>query len=311
MLSLCMLPACESGRTLELRLTPGRSYFLEVSSKQTIRQTLPTGVFQTRESNTFTNRFDVLRVDQAGVHHLRAVIERIAIRAETPSGVAEYDSINPALSGHPSDAVYDALVNEVFEVGIDDRGRVTYVRGGDALIDRVMARATRPGDARRPAGLGRTLKTQFGDEGMTDTLQNAMLAFPEQSLRTGDAWERVVDLTHGFPIHAEHRWTIREWKANAVEIDVAAQFRPIEDGDDPALDELMNGTSPRYRLTGSQAGRLEVDPITGWIRRSSIDQTLAGHINTMLVDPDTEAAAWTPVPIEITGVYVTVGGEVP
>jgi hypothetical protein len=262
------------GTLLRLRLKPGDSRRLLSTSDQTVDQTIMGQEQQIHQLMATGMRYDV-GPGSAGGASVRATFESIRYQMDNPMVQVDYDSSHPDSVIPPSARPFAALVGHAVTVHLAADGAVGTVDGVDSLLDAIMGAIQLPPNASREAMLS-TLKKQFGDRAMGQTMEQAIVAFPERQASVGDSWTCTTTVDVPFPVTRVSTWTLRSRTNGVAAMDVSIRMQSDSATSVPAAVPSM---TMRYVVSGTMAGSEQVDEKTGWVVRSSMEGDIAGTVH--------------------------------
>lgn len=285
--------------SLRLNLQAGETYPQRVSTRQVVNQTL-IGMEQTTETGLVLEYdFTVTKIDPAtGVATLDAVYRRVAMEFASPMLDMAYDSAAPPAEIHPALRPYAALVGASFTMDIAPDGTVPRVDGVNETVDAILQSVDLPEGMRE--GLEGQLREQFNDEAVRRLTEQTLAIYPEGPVAVGDSWSKRIDGAGMIPIVIDNTWTLKQADAAAAGLAVESKITSAADG---SFFET-NGMSLKGAFEGSQAGTIDLDRATGWIRRGELQQKLTGTVTL-----GGEATGGMTIPMTMTTVVTIDGGK--
>jgi len=279
---------------LRLRLEPGKTYKLRMDSDQKLIQTR--GDSRQESPQTMGSGLSLLvkEVRDDGAAVVQVTYDSLRLKQQGPTGNVDYDSSSPAPaeSPHPMAKGFAVLVGQGFSVDLTPKGEVARVDGADQLAARMAENIEVPVPMLRPV-MEQQIKQQFGDQAMKEMVEQMVGFRPDEPVAIGGSWSKRIAVTRGFAAILNSTWTLKSHKDGVAVVEVASTVEPNPDA--AALD--MGFAKLGYTLRGTQNGSLELDESTGWVVRSTVNQSLSGEL-TMKGGPGGDAA----MPISIEGV---------
>ncbi len=279
---------------LELRLTEGQAFEVRMSTGQEISQNVfgqPQDVQQTTDIG-YTMR--VTDVDEDGTAVAEWTYDAVRFSMDGFMGPIEYDSSDPPTDIHPLARGYAALVGQNFVTRMTPSGRVLEARGFNNIMERVFDELGLPEGPQADAAR-QQLENMFGDQAMKDLFSALVAVYPSGPVTVGDSWSREYVITTGFPIKVEDTYTLQERSGGVAYIEVKSGLTTSPDA--PPMQ--MGQVSMAFDILGSQTGRLEMDEATGWIIRSSVEQSFSGTVSVVGVPELAEGMSW-PITVKTT-----------
>ena len=139
------------------------------------------------------------------------------------------------------------------------------------------------------------MKQQFGDQAMKELMEQMIGVYPDEPVGVGDSWSKRSVVSRGLAAIVNNTWTLKSRENGVAVLDVQATVEPNPDA--PALE--MGVAKIQYALRGTQNGSIELDEATGWVVRSTVNQSLSGDLT---VQGGPEAGQQMSVPITVEGV---------
>jgi hypothetical protein len=288
--ALALLFSCGAPKEkieLMLRLQEGQSYSIRVTMDQDISQRPAGQKMDMRQTLAVEYTFDVQEVDEDGTALVDVIYTAVLYKLDGPGINVEYDSANPP--AHVSDAArgFAALVGQGFSMRIAADGQVSDLQGVDAMLDS-LTRGLDPVAAQ-------SLREQFGDEALRETMEQMMAIYPEAPVGIGDSWRKQITVTKGYPIIVDTTWTLEGRREGVAVIGVRSKIKPNPGA--PPLE--VGGMTVSYNLSGEQEGTTELDEATGWTVGGQIKQDISGEVEALGIS--WEIAAESTVRYESSG----------
>lgn len=281
---------------LRLNLKEGETYKLQMTSDQKITQTVGEAKQEMPQTTGFGLSHLVKEIRDDGTAVVQVTFDSIRFKQEGPTGEVDYDSSNPppAESAHPMVTALVALVGQGFSVDLTSKGEAARVEGADQLVARMMEKIELPMPALQPV-VEQQLKQQFGDQAMKEMMEQMVGVYPDEPVGVGDSWSKRRVVSRGLAAIMNNTWTLKSRENGVAVLDVQSTVGPNPDA--PALD--MGIAKLQYALRGTQNGSIELDEATGWVLRSTVNQSLSGELT---IQGGPEAGQPMSVPITVEGV---------
>ena len=270
---LAILALCEVGAAalrLELRLGKGQTYYQKGVVDQKITQTVMNQQ-QTIDQNIGTGlKLDVLEVDGEGNMRIRYTYLWFRFKSTNPMLQQDYDSARkaPVPSGAEG---FAALIGQSYVMEMSPGGKVLKIEGMKELREVVLQKMSASAQA---APTMQVLNT-FLDEGSIKEMAEASMAvYPDKPVDQGDSWEEKANLTIGFPVMTESKWTLQKRAGGVATVDQTSSIRSNPDA--PPMD--AGGMKMKADLSGTQEGTLLVDEKTGLITSNKARQKIKGDL---------------------------------
>lgn len=266
--------ASEEGLELQLRLQENATYRLRVIIDQQIEQEVLGESISLNQSIGMEYRYDVTAIDDDGIATVDVIYDWLSYeQSGGPAGDVSYDSDNPPDEINPLALGYAGLVNQGFSMKMTPTGQVIEVTGIDAMLDSLLSQLDMPSGPEADAIL-ESVRSQFGEEAMTSTLEQITNIYPDGPIEVGDSWSRTFTVDTGFPMIMENDWVLIGRDAGLAEIAVETRVLPNPD----ASGFEMGGFELTYELEGSQSGTAVIDEASGWTIASELTQIFDGDL---------------------------------
>jgi len=183
--------------------------------------------------------FDVLDVDEKGVHTIKATYDRIRMDMTGGPVSIQYDSEKPPALENPMTQVFGAMVGQSLTMKVTPEGKTLEVKGADELAERIAGKL--PPLARGGA------KQQA--ESMTQSFDRMMAFLPKKPVDIGDTWSGNMDMTSdpNMPMKVDATYTLYDRKKGKAIVKVDGKMKSSEG------------------LSGTVSGTMTIDEATGWI----------------------------------------------
>jgi hypothetical protein len=234
--------------TLKFNFAPGSKFTYTAESAQQI----DAAGQKSSQSVTMVSTYAV----QAGAgasKNLTVSYDRIAMKMEAMGQQLAYDSSDPSTKSSPL-AMMGKLVGKSFEVALTDEGKVTSVKGVDALLNDMV-------DPANPnaAAMRQQLSKSMNDSTLRSTTEQSFNIYPGHAVKPGDTWSKTIKLAMGpLSIRSASVYELNSVSNGIAHIGVTSKL----DGQG-AMD-----------MDGTQTGTMDVEIATGLLNNSKIVQTL-------------------------------------
>ena len=293
--ALAATPKAPEKVVLRLRLEKGKTYFQDMEMVQTISQTVGGKETTTEQTMAVGSSFAVEEVDAAGAMKCRMTWERTRMLMKSPMMNVDYDSRNPPeVVPLPAKGVA-SLVGKSFELEFRADGTVGKVAGLDRAFDEMLGAVDLP-EGPVKESFRENLRNQFGDEAIRDMLEKSMRIYPKDPVGPGDAWKVRIDLRKPMTLNMEADYRLVERRGGVAVLDVDSRVTTPDD----AEPLLMGPMKVRFRISGTQKGRMEVEESSGWPLSAAMDQVLEGTIESAAAGPG-DQGGMPPVPMKMRG----------
>ncbi|GAB3637616.1 hypothetical protein GCM10027422_32060 [Hymenobacter arcticus] len=234
--------------TLKFNFAPGSKFTYAVESTQQIDAPGQ----KIGQSITMVSSYAV----QAGAgtsKNLTVSYDRVAMKMDAMGQKLAYDSSNPTTKSSPL-ALMGGLVGKSFEATLTDEGKVTSIKGVDALVNGMVDPAN-PNAAAVRAQMSKTMN----DSTLQSALEQSFNIYPDHAVKPGDTWSKTIKLAMGpLSIRAASTYKLNSVSAGIAHLGITSKL----DGQG-AMD-----------MSGTQTGTMDVEVATGMLTDSKIVQML-------------------------------------
>lgn len=237
---------------LKLNLKPGDQRKMTADVDMKITVSAPGREEQMNMSMGLGMSFDVLEVDDAGVHTLKTTCDRVRMNMSGGPMSIEYDSDNPDAQQNPLTQPLAAMVGTSLTMKVTPEGKTLEVSGMDEMADKMGAKL--PPAAR--ANLDQQAK------GMTNQFDQMMAFLPKEPVDIGDSWSATMEMATdpNMPMSVDATYTLYDRKEGVAIIKV---------------DGKMKGGQG---LSGTMTGTMRLDEATGWNQGGDMTMNMTGNV---------------------------------
>jgi len=268
------MPAEADKITLGLHLKAGQSFNLLHIIESDLTQTLMGQEMNISQTTGTGYTFDVQEVGDDGTATCKVTYKSVQMIMVIAGNRVEYDSTKPPASVPAAAKTAAALVGQSFSLRVSPTGRVTDVRGVEAIYEKVLKEAEFPNESMR-ATMEQQLKEQFGADAIRESMEQAIGAhFPDNPVDIGDSWVKQITVARPYPMNLANTCTLKDRKAGIAVIDVSAKIST-----NPAAKPMQIGPmAMSFELSGERKGQIEVEEATGWTVGARFTQQISGTI---------------------------------
>jgi hypothetical protein len=263
--------------SLGLHLTRGQVFKQLNTTTQTITQKMMGQSIKVNAKNDMYLKQEVLNVNAEGIADLKVTYARIRSEQENSmTGKQIYDSQDSTTDATgPNFMGFAQLVGQGFEYSINAQGKVTEVRGVDALFDRILNNMGESGGPEM-AQVKATLKKTFGDDAMKSMMEQMMGHLPPSQIAAGDTWGGEVKMAGVMAMTVANEYKLESIEADKAIISLTGEVKTDEGA---GLD--LGVMNVEYNLEGTTDGTMEIDRKTGMPLVMIMNQKLKGQTKMM------------------------------
>lgn len=256
------------GTILSYTFKRGDEYTMTQVMKQTMKQSI-LGMQQSGESsNAGVMKFKVLSVTGTGAR-LEAQFLKLRITSKNMLGEMIMDSESAEQTSQ--NKIFKAMMNKTFFVLMNKNGHVEGVEGDENLWSGIDAN-TSDDDTKKALQI---LQQQFDKNSLKNSIEQAMVQYPENKVKPGDTWRSQRDFPLGLPIQADYVWTLAELNGTSAKINADGA---VTTTDKEKVFTLPIGIRAKADLKGRQTVKSNVNRKTGWANDLSIHAELTGKM---------------------------------
>jgi hypothetical protein len=180
-----------------------------------------------------------------------------------------YDSKNPVKNSTKMDKIlermFDKMIDKPIMAVIAPDGSVKSVTGMDAIVEEMSRAVAADGPAAAQART--TMKQQFGDTAMKNTLEQSFKIYPANVVRIGDSWNsETTMMVANMNIDFKTMCILKEISTHNASVAVESDIKMSSDAD-------MKG-----KLAGTQIGTVIIDSATGLPLTIDMSQNAKGFV---------------------------------
>ena len=186
-----------------------------------------------------------------------------------------YDSKNPTENPSEMDQMlskmFSKMIGQSIMVVIAPNGSVKSVTGMDAIFENMINSVNSAGQP--AAQMAAQLKQQFSDVAQKNSFEQLTRIYPPNAVKVGDSWnvENTMAVAN-MNSHTNMKYTLKEVKKNIATIAVEGDV------------EMTPGMGVEGKLSGTQAGTMQVDTKTGLTVSGETTQNIKGTIKAQGMD---------------------------
>ncbi|WEK35699.1 MAG: DUF6263 family protein [Candidatus Pseudobacter hemicellulosilyticus] len=213
--------------------------------------------------------------EERGEKILTASYHRFSLRMESGGAMVlelDTDQPNPTKAAIRENTallqgrILHALLGQAFTMRVNQLGEISAVSGLDSIADRIAQVVVT--DLDLPVSqlelVRSTASGQFNEESVKKTLQLSMNIYPGKPVKTGDQWERTVEVNQGYPLTVQTVFTVTGISKQGIILEGRS---------------TLTGKMGDTHLEGTQTSQLELDPVSGLVKKGEIRQEVKGLQN--------------------------------
>lgn len=257
---------------LRLNLHKGDKFYVLATTEQNIIQSMMGQEVKIIQTIVMGYDYEVVDVLDNGDFNIKVTYVKVAFKQDSQYANLDYDSDKDNSEITPQTQAFAALKGATFNFICNNKGAVKEIDGIDKLLVEMIETIGKDLTAEQKLEIENSLKLQFGDEAMKSTLSNTMNIYPENRIKKGESWNRVIDLNVGMPMKLDNTWTLVDVKKDLAQVTVNSKIETLKT-DEPMQ---VQGMEMEYKLTGDQSGTIKLNVLTGLAEESIVNQKIKG-----------------------------------
>lgn len=256
---------------MALNLKKGNTYFqnmaLEVQVKQEVNG-------QKIDISMASNAIMSFKVTEVHTDHYDILVsyDYMTMGISTPYGIMEFSSDSKDTTDIMS-RVLSQMVNYNFEIELNKNGTVRKISGINKWFSNMVSIFPEIPENQLKS-IQEQIKKSFGDDAFKGNLETGLAIYPNEDVAVNDTWENRIQLNAMLPGYIDNRFTLVEYTDTCAVIKASSTIETT--GNESSID--FNGMSATYDLDGAMDANIKVDPETGWIIESVINQNIKGNV---------------------------------
>jgi len=254
---------------LGLNLTRGQTYYLISTTNAAVTQTYQG---QPHTTNSIINSriaFKVIGIRDT-LYDMEVKYENLSLKMKFPGGDMTYSS-DRADPTDPSSSILFSFKNKPLAAVITKSGNLVSITGISQIFENIINRF--PGlDANQKAQIRTMMNQSFGEQAFRSSFDMAVAIFPAVPVRKGAYWTSDTQLITAGQTNVHSIYQLSDITDTFYQIHVSST---ITYADKDKFIET-NGMPVRNNLNGGMLADLVIDKTTGWVKQSSITQSITG-----------------------------------
>ncbi len=266
--------ACKSQQAIQykLNLPQNTSFKYSTSQESDVNVEVMGQNQKTINEQTFIMDYTVKEIASNGDTFLEAIIEHVKVNQINPMASMVYDSKEPSKNTAGSE-MYDYIVGTTVMSQLNKNGELVSISGFDTMVDKMVEKMPEVPMISKDQ-MKESMRTQFGDESMSNMFSNIYKIYPNKAVKVGDSWSKKDTLAGTVEAIINTTYTLTSRKNGKSYIDVKGTVAP----NPKSKGTEMMGMRMKYNLSGSQVGTIVIDEATGWADENEITQKLSGSV---------------------------------
>lgn len=247
--------------SLEFGLDVGETYKIEITKDIKNYEEVNGEISDRNESLTVGYSFEPVEISKDGVVSINGKIISLKITQHGHLGLIEYNSLKDTVDVPVLAKPYALLIGNTFKMQVLKDGTVKNVKGMGKNLQKILENL----DFTEPDivdVIKESLYDEFDNEIFRETFERMLAFYPVKPVEINDTWEKTVRFTNFVPLIVNHKYTLMERNNGVAVISVSSVIST-----DTTSSQGRRSKIDQY-LIGTQRGKIQVDELTGWIRRA-------------------------------------------
>ena len=217
--------------------------------------------------------YDINDSKTAGDLDVKFTINEVKVEQSGFENVS-YDSRTDKDPSSTLGKMYIPVLGHSMNMTLAPTGAVKALSGGDAMIDKMFSAEGLGLSSDQLGQLKATMKMQFGNDAMQQTMAQTSDIFPVGPVKVGDTWTKSLTQGSGMGLISKNTFTLDKVEDGKVYISFEGTLATADDSE--PMD--MVAMKVDYDLEGTQKGTIVVDQANGWVIQSIINQDFGGDM---------------------------------
>lgn len=260
--------------TLQYKFKTGDEFEYVQRSKQNAVQVLP-GMGEMKMDGALggTMHLKIKSVDEKGTARIEAQYSKL--KMVTNSFIMSMSMDSEGSQEEAFNKIMKAMTGKPFFFSLTKTGKVENVEGVENLYSGLGSLEL---DSDVVSKAQKTLKQTINDKSVKTLLENGLVTYPDQALKTGDSWNTSSIQSVNFPMTIENTWSLKSSEAAGAVVSCQGTLKTI---DKEKVNNLVNGMKSKSDLNGNQNMTANVDVKTGWPKEVKILSDLKGTMTLL------------------------------
>ncbi|TAJ11098.1 hypothetical protein DMA11_18305 [Marinilabiliaceae bacterium JC017] len=256
---------------LEYNLKVGETYGFEQLTTQEIHQVI-TGMANDMK-NTIGGEITFLVKSKIDNGYLMDVkYESLKFKMESAVMNMAFDSKNrDANNNEMLNMAFDGIIGKNFEVKMDKTGKINSVTGFEAALEAMAKQAG--SNAAMMAQVTESLKQQFSDEAMKQSLEMLTAMFPAEKRKVGESWEIETRTLKPIGMNVRNTYTLTDASKGNWVIKGKGEVQT-----DKEAKMKQGAMTQSFDLSGTMTTESVFDAASGWVKEVKQEQTIEGQV---------------------------------
>ncbi len=258
-----------SEASLRVKLDKGAEVKYQSTTNQVITQTVGAMKQVINQKQVFEYKITVTSKLPNGNLQAKITFTRIAVDMETQGMSMKFDSDkqDDGPVANPQFLVFGAMINKSVTATVTPLGNIAEVSGIEELRKQMLAETV------GQAQIEQTIGAAISQDAIKQMFGGAFISYPEKGLKAKSTWTENQTIDNQFTLNMINTYSVLSMDANEVKLSLSATMSTI-----PGNSSNLMGMQVTYNLFGTTSGSLTVNPKTGMVTESNMEQNINGNI---------------------------------
>lgn len=266
---------------LRYNLEIGEKYGLKQLTIQDITQTVQ-GMTQNIKNTIGGDLLFTIKSKDGNVYTSDFVFASLIFKMESPMFSMGYDSNDSDQEENEMTKIFKSIVGYSFTMKFNDKGEILEVDGFEKLMEKVKTES----GGQAGGAIQESLKSQFSDESMKQSLASMLIVYPDEKPKTGLSWSNTIEQSGAMPMVSKYSYKVSSANSSVVEMEGSGTMATKE-----GFSQERMGMTQHFDLKGDVTMNAKINAKTGWPITIKQTQDLSGNVSI--------ESAQLPAPMEL------------
>lgn len=252
---------------MELNLEPGTTYYTRMTIDQVINQEMMGQKMDVSMSMQMVQENHVKARTTDGWLAIETKTTRVRMKSEAMGQAMEYNSDQPG-EAPMQFAPLKGMIGSAISMEMSPKGEIRNFEGLEEMSEQMFA------DTQLPESMVEDLKKVSGPETYIANLQMVNSIYPDGPVTDGYTWQETFQLDGAMPMEMIRDITFVGMKEDKAHFTETGSMATTGDG----MNMELAGIKMNMQITGTQKASYQLDPETGLILLSVVEQQMNGRI---------------------------------
>lgn len=256
-------------QTLKLNLEKGKTYTQKMTANTSMNQTIEGRQLDSKIQITGMMAYTVTDI-QNEMYEMEVSYKNLGLSMSLPSGTQQWSSDNKDESDIMS-TILGSMIDQPFGIKLTTSGRVIEVKNIEVLFGHLFDKFPQLTQAQQEQLKAQLMKS-YGEKAIKGNLEMCLAIFPDTPVTQGDTWKVNTRLESTMDARISTTYTFSDIQKSYYTISGVSDMKTVDS--DTYFE--TNGMSIKYDLAGSMISEIKVNPQTGWVNESAVEQKMSG-----------------------------------